>query len=399
MFSTRDHLFLSTALELSKNGKAMVRPNPLVGAVVVKEGKVVAEGFHAAYGGPHAEAVALDKAGKKADGATLYCNFEPCSFSSSDKHNGPCTLKIIEAGVSRVVVGQIDPNRRVRGQGIEQLRKAGIEVEVAPDGPRLCETWYTNARFNTAHSLNRPYVSLKLAQSLDGRIATVTGNSKWITDEKAREEVHLLRAEHDGVLVGIGTVQADDPQLTVRVPISSPSSPVRQPWAVVLDTHAELPVRSSLVRNRADRLILYAAETSASGMIRDRIAALRAKTVTVRRVPAACSGKLSLPHVLDDLKELGLHSVLVEGGGEIATTFLKQNLFDALHVYIAPFLIGGDGKGIDSLGVESISGSLKLERVRTRAIGSQVLVSGFRKGWFKEIKDSLKENIHVYGSC
>ena len=213
MLQKDDRHMLARALDLAARGGAAVAPNPRVGAVITRDDEIVAEGYHAAYGGPHAEAVALERAGSRARGTTLYCNLEPCSYSAPDKHNGACTDLIIAAGVARVVVGQLDPNPRVRGGGVAALRAAGVEVDTPDD---FDDVWYENAAFNTTAALARPFVTLKLAQSLDGKIATATGDSKWITDEEARAEVHALRARHDAVLVGVGTAVADDPRLTVR---------------------------------------------------------------------------------------------------------------------------------------------------------------------------------------
>ena len=407
MLSDQDHLFLSTTLTLSRKGNDAVYPNPRVGAVIVKDGTIVAEGYHPFYGGPHAEALALEAAGPEASGATLYCNLEPCSYTAPEKHNAPCTQKIIAAGVSRVVVGQLDPNRHVRGRGVEQMRNAGIEVEVAPDGPEASRMWYHNARFNTVHSLKRPFVQLKLAQSLDGKIATAGGDSQWISDEAARTEVHRLRAQSDAVLVGIGSALSDDPRLTVRTSPSGPEAPRRQPQAVVLDPRARLPLDSFLIRNRAEQLIVYTlsphALLSFSPQERQecaaRSAALQEAGVQVRPVPTAEDGRLSLPLIMEDLFAHGIQSVLVEGGARVATSLLKQQLFDTLHLYIAPLFIGGDGQGIGPLDVARVSEALQLEQVSPRVIGNQTAVFGFRKGWLEELHRTLREEHYVYGAC
>jgi diaminohydroxyphosphoribosylaminopyrimidine deaminase/5-amino-6-(5-phosphoribosylamino)uracil reductase len=255
MLDSDDHRRLARTLELGARGGRAVAPNPRVGAVITREGRTVAESFHAAYGGPHAEARALAAAGRCAGGATMYCNLEPCSYSAPDKHNGACTDLIIAAGVARVVIGQLDPNPRVRGGGVGTLRAAGVQVDM-PE--RFDQAWYENAAFNTAAALARPFVTLKLAQSLDGRTATVTGDSKWITDELARADAHQLRAAHDAVLIGAGTAAADDPRLTVREAGGGPGA--RQPRAVVLDPAGRLPLDSRLAAERAAELIVVTSD-------------------------------------------------------------------------------------------------------------------------------------------
>ncbi|MDZ7794460.1 MAG: bifunctional diaminohydroxyphosphoribosylaminopyrimidine deaminase/5-amino-6-(5-phosphoribosylamino)uracil reductase RibD [Spirochaetia bacterium] len=406
MFTHQDQLFLSAADSLLKLGGSAVRPNPKVGAVLVREAEIVAEGYHARYGGPHAEALALERAGELARGSTLYCTLEPCSFTAPDKHNEPCTAKIIRADVSRVVIGQLDPNSRVRGRGVEQLRRAGIEVEIAADEELSRSLWYQNARFNTAHALKRPFVRLKLAQSLDGKIATGQGDSKWITDAQARSEVHHLRSDHDAVLVGAGTVHADDPLLNVRLARKDDAVNSKQPKAVVLDALARTPLTSKLVQLRAEDLILCVADETAlaslsyaeSAAFHKRVDKLTAAGVHIRRVPAANKRQLSLIHVLDELYQLKIQSVMVEGGAQVITSFINAGLWDAMNLYIAPILIGGDGRGLGTLHTERISEAVQLERVETRSIGPQAVISGFRSGWFESVSRSVKEELHVYGT-
>lgn len=407
MFTHQDQVFLSAAASLMKLGGSAVRPNPKVGAVIVRDAEIIAEGYHAVYGGPHAEARALQSAGELAEGSTLYCTLEPCSFTAPDKHNEPCTNKIIRAGVGRVVIGQLDPNRRVRGRGVAQLRRAGIEVECAPDEELSRSLWYRNARFNTAHALKRPFVSLKLAQSLDGKIATGQGDSKWITDARARREVHHLRSDHDAVLVGAGTVHADDPLLNVRLAEEDSVVNAEQPKAVVLDALARIPLTSKLVQLRAEDLLLCVADATALSAYSAeqraefdaRIAKLTAAGVHICRVPVEAGRRLSLPHVLEDLYQLQIQSLMVEGGASTATAFVRAGLWDALNLYIAPILIGGDGRGLAGLQVESISEALQLERVETRTIGEQMVIRGFRRGWFESVSRAVEEEMYVYGAC
>ncbi len=439
MLSRMDEELLRRTFELARNGDTVsVKPNPHVGAVIAKDHVSVAESYHAVYGGPHAEARALELAGPRSAGATVYCNLEPCSFHAPDKHNEPCTRKLIDAGVSRVVIAQLDPNPRVRGEGVRQLRKAGISVDIAEDmgaGAAFgaAEAWYTNARFNTYHSLGRPYVTIKLAQSLDGRIAAVSGDSKWISDEDARREVHELRAAHDAVMVGIGTVEADDPRLNVRLERdgggAAPRTVARDggfgvasnggdavsrtvardggrgaaakgagPRAVVIDTHARISGSSVLLQERAEELIVVAAaapssepsESSELSALRsERISSLRRQGATVLEVPAGEIGGVDMSAALRALAGIGVQSVMVEGGAELATTLLRQRLFDALRVYVAPIVIGGDGGAIGALGVRRVADALRLEAVRQEAREGHMLVSGFREGWYRETRSKV----------
>lgn len=401
MVSRLDAEFLAETLDLAEQGGSAVRPNPQVGAVVVKGIRVISRGYHDHYGGPHAEAVALERAGSDARGATVYCNLEPCSYSAPDKHNGPCTAKLIDAGVSRVVIGQLDPNPRVRGRGVQQLREAGIEVDIAPDPAR---SWYANARFNTWHSLGRPFVTVKLAQSLDGRIATRSGDSRWISDMEARREVHALRAGHDAVMVGRATAERDDPQLTVRhgeLPAGH-----SQPRAVVLDTDCRLSPDSFLVRERAEELILVAGAGPTDRELRRRMEALRGAGVEVLEVPRAAApgaetpegsaAGLALSAALKALGEAGIQSVLVEGGAALATNLLREGLFDELRLYIAPILLGGDGVGIGTIGVDHVAEALRLEGVSQESREGHLRILGFREGWLAQTRRTVEEVRHVH---
>ncbi|MFP4613552.1 MAG: bifunctional diaminohydroxyphosphoribosylaminopyrimidine deaminase/5-amino-6-(5-phosphoribosylamino)uracil reductase RibD [Spirochaetaceae bacterium] len=402
MVSDTDNVILSRTLELAARGGAAVRPNPLVGAVLTQTAgeetapRIIATGYHAAYGGPHAEAAALEQAGPAAHGATLYCNLEPCSFRAPEKHNPPCTELIIAAGVSRVVIGQLDPNRRVRGTGVAALRAAGIRVDTATD---FAAGWYLNADFNTRAALDRPFVTLKLASSLDGRIAVPTGDSKWITDSVARAEVHALRADHDAVLIGAGTAAADDPALTVRPENGEP--PRRQPRAVVVDSRAELSPGSRLVRERARELIVFTADpgTDAVGRACGRRAVeLTRHGVTVVTVAPDSRGRLPLRDVLAELHAMGIRRVLVEGGARIATALIAEGLYDAAHLYVAPLFLGGDGSGLGALGLLRVADAPRLEGVTVRGLSGQAVFEGFRSGWLSEVRQSVREAEYVYGA-
>lgn len=419
--------FLAETIPLAEEGRGSVAPNPMVGALVVKDGTVVATGYHQRYGDRHAEAVALDNAGKTAQGATLYCNLEPCSFTADDKHQPPCTRRIIEAGVDTVVIGQLDPNPRVRGDGVRQLEEAGISVLVERNDEPFRRF---NDVFNTVMTARRPFVHLKTAISLDGRIATADGTSRWITDDAARAEVHALRAERDAVLVGVGTVLTDDPLLTVRVgPVRAPSAgtlekpgamdtpaahakrDATQPIPIVLDTHLRTPVDAQLVRRRGHELIIIAAERTtnsadapaATSEFARRRAQLEKCGVTVLTTPADQPTAVDLPAALQLLFSRGIRSILVEGGAAVTTAFLRSGLYDRLTTYIAPIIIGSGIEAVGDLGTPTPTAAPRLTAVSWHTIGDQQVCNGYHPDWFQRTAvapvapvDPVKEETHVH---
>ncbi len=323
---TRDERFMHHALLLAARGRGETNPNPMVGCVVVKDGRVVGEGFHARAGSPHAEALALARAGTRARGATLYVNLEPCAHHG---RTGPCATAVARAGVRRVVAAIVDPNPKVRGRGLRMLKAAGVSVTTGVlAGPART----LNATFLAAAGVSRPWVLLKTAMTLDGRIATASGDSRWVTSLAARREAHALRRDYDGVLVGIETVLADDPMLL-------PQPRTRRPFTrVVLDTRLRLPAGSRLVRSaRGNPVVVVTASASAA-----RRLALEARGVLVLRV-ASRRGRIALGPALRALRRRGVWSLLVEGGGEVLGSFLHERLFDALAIFRAPLLLGGRG--------------------------------------------------------
>lgn len=395
-----DDRWLAQTLELARQGAGTVEPNPRVGAAIVKAGAVVATGFHREYGGLHAEAAALEAAGvghdgrgerhgrdagavsaaaERVRGATLYCNLEPCSYRSPEKHQPPCTEAIIAAGIRRVVIGQHDPNPAVRGRGVMALRDAGIVVDCAGDpGPFLLE----NDRFNTIMALGRPFVHLKAAISLDGRLATAGGDSKWITDEGARASAHEARAGVDAVMVGRGTVSADDPLLTARV---APAGAVqRQPRPVVLDTGAAIRPDSRLVRDRGGELILCVGPDAPA----EKVRALEDRRVTVVNLGDRGTGASTLDPaaILDALWERNIRSVLVEGGARVLTAFLRARLFDRISFYVAPILLGRGREAVEDLSIQAVADAVRFESVRWKRIGDQQLFTGMRAGWQDEVR-------------
>ena len=370
---------MARTLRLAERGRGLVSPNPLVGSVVARDGRVIGEGYHASHGERHAEVAALDACQGQAAGATLYCNLEPCatSYGADDVHpNGkltlPCTHRIIQEGISRVVLATCDPNPHVAGDGVRQLRAAGIDVAI---GPLADNALPLNIAYFTNEVLRRPFVHLKLAQTIDGRIATSTHHSRWITDQRARDHVHRLRAEHDAVLVGSGTARLDDPQLTDR---RAGRDRRPQPWRVVLDTEARLAHHLRLVSDaHVARTIVCASESSAAV---DRATALERRGATVLWVPTAASGGagVDLPAVLEALWRHGVRSVLVEGGQRVFTSFVRVGVFDQLSAFIAPILLGGGVDAIGDLSLTRLADATRLEQFSVAAIGDQAMVTGFR---------------------
>ena len=326
MSRSDDLKWMTRALGLAARGMGETNPNPLVGCVIVKSGRVVGQGFHARAGGPHAERIALGRAGIRARGATLYVTLEPCSHTA--KRTPPCVPDILAAGVRRVVVAMRDPNPAVDGRGLRQLRRAGLRVTV---GVLAGEARRLNERFVVAEREQRPFVLLKAALTLDGRIATATGDSKWITAPRERARARGLRRLHDAVLVGIGTALADDPLLLPAPRLA------RRFYRVILDSRLRLPLSSRLARSARRSGVLVLGHEHP---VRRR--ALEACGVVVR-TDRRRKGSLDLRFVLRALWAEGVRSVLVEGGAEVLGSFLAARLFDQVALFRAPLLLGGRG--------------------------------------------------------
>jgi len=355
-----DEAFMRAALELARKGEGAVNPNPLVGAVVVKDGVVVGRGYHQRYGGPHAEVSALANAGKDASGATMYVTLEPCC------HHGqtlPCTQQIIAAKIRRVVVACRDPNPLVNGKGIAGLREAGIEVT---EGVLEEDARCTNEVFFKFITTGRPYVHLKLATSLDGKIATRTGDSKWITGEAARAEAHCLRRKYSAVLVGVGTVIADDPRLTVRH-VSG-----RNPIRLVLDAEGAIPLAATLLQDGGPITVVT------SAMPEEKEQALHALGAEVLRLPGE-KDRIDLPALLEYLGEKRVDSLLVEGGSTTSASFLEARLIDKVSFLVAPILLGGRDavSAVGGIGAECISNAIPLQHVSVKRLGEDIAIIGY----------------------
>jgi diaminohydroxyphosphoribosylaminopyrimidine deaminase/5-amino-6-(5-phosphoribosylamino)uracil reductase len=346
----RDVQFMAVALRLAARGLGQVWPNPAVGCVVVRDGHVVGRGWTQPGGRPHAEFEALKRAGGQALGATAYVTLEPCAHYGQTP---PCTMALLHAGIRRAVIAAGDPDPRVDGRGIEQLRQAGVEVAV---GLAQAAAERLNAGFFLRVRAGRPLITLKLASSLDGRIATRTGASRWITGEEARQRAHHLRATHDAIMIGSGTALADDPELTCRLPGLERRSPVR----IVLDGRLRLAASSRLVRTAREVPTWVLTRAGADPR---RRAALERCGIEVLPIPTGSDGHVDLASALGALGARGLTRVLVEGGSALAAALLRARLVDRLVWFQAPLLIGGDGvAAVGPLGVAALAECLTLAR-------------------------------------
>ena len=356
-----DTAFMRHALRLAARGLGQVAPNPAVGCVIVsKGGRIAGRGWTQPGGRPHAETEALAQAGAEAKGATVYVTLEPCAHQGKTP---PCTDALVNAQVARVVGAIGDPDPRVAGAGFARLEGAGIAVT---RGLLEKEARALNLGFFTRLTKDRPLVALKIAQSADGYIADAKANSKWITGERARAHGHLLRATHDAILVGIGTVLVDDPALTCRLPGLAGRSPLR----VVLDSHLRLPPDSQLAKTARDHPVVVFTTVAKGG---DALASLGAQ---IERVSADADGKPVIAAVLRALADRGLTRVLVEGGPKASAAFLKQNVVDMIHLYRAPLLIGQGGvPAIAPFGPSDLKSAAKLHLTERLVLGPDVLES------------------------
>jgi diaminohydroxyphosphoribosylaminopyrimidine deaminase/5-amino-6-(5-phosphoribosylamino)uracil reductase len=352
---------MRAALGLARRGLGNVWPNPAVGCVIARDGRVIGRGWTQPGGRPHAETEALARAGAAAQGATAYVTLEPCCHWG---RTPPCADALIAAGISRAVAATEDPDPRVAGGGIARLRQAGIAVETG-----LCEAEAAeiNAGFFQRVRLGRPLVTLKLATSLDGRIATASGESRWITGPAARERAHLLRATHDAVLVGTGTVLADDPQLTCRLPGLERRLPVR----VALDRELRIPLDARLVAEARQTPTWLVAFPSADSQRRQALADAGVEIVVTE---ADAGGRIDLAATLAALGGRGLTRLLVEGGGRLAATLLRAGLVDRLVWLHAPLLLGGDGlPAVAELGLDALAAAPAFERISIEPVGADLL--------------------------
>ena len=359
------------ALELAERGRGRVSPNPLVGAVIVRDGRTIGEGFHAELGGLHAERAALTDCrsrGEDPAGATLFVTLEPCAHSGRQP---PCTEAVLEAGIARVVIASDDPSEKASGRGPGILRDGGVEVE-SLHGEEAALARLLNQPFRKHARTGRPLVTLKMAMSLDGRVATASGDSKWISGEQSRAMVHRWRAESDAVAVGIGTALADDPLLTARE-----AGAFRQPARVVFDSGARLPLDSQLVRTAAETPLIVIAS---GGADRGRIEGLQAAGAEV-----AMTGNRDraerIAAALDDLGRRGITSLLLEGGPTLAGSFAAAAAIDDLRVFVAPLLIGGGRAAVEGEGADSIDAATPALLAEAEKVGDDILIRALLREW------------------
>ncbi len=357
------------ALSLARKGLGTTSPNPMVGAVIVKGQRLLGKGYHRKPGEAHAEIIALEQAGQHARGATLAVNLEPCCHT--DKRTPPCVDAIVRAGVKKVIVAMFDPNPRVNGKGVEALRKAGIDVKV---GMLSDEARRLNEVFVTFQEKKRPFFLMKAAVSLDGKIATKIGESKWISNEESRAYANTLRSVMDGIMVGINTVILDNPLLLPKV-----AKPKRYPVRIVLDSKLRIPLSCELVKTAATykTLIFTLADARA-----DKENRLRSLGVDVVRVAADSDGRIALSEVCAELYRREIMSVLVEGGGELNSSFLKQGLFDKVLLFYGPQFIGGKNAAnlIAGKGIDFLKDAYRLDVVSVKKLKDDICVEAYVHG-------------------
>jgi diaminohydroxyphosphoribosylaminopyrimidine deaminase/5-amino-6-(5-phosphoribosylamino)uracil reductase len=359
-----DEKYIRMALQLAEKARGRTSPNPMVGALVVKGGRIVSRGYHRKAGEPHAEAIALKKAGIKARGATLYVTLEPCSHTN--KRTPPCTPLVLQSKVKRVVVSMTDPNPHVYGGGIRALRKAGIDVVTGvleADAKKLNEAYvkYINT--------GMPFVTLKIAQTLDGKIATASGESKWITGEQARAEGHRLRNSNDAILVGINTVLNDNPSLTTRIPGG------RDPLRVIVDSRLRIPLNAKVITQRSSaKTCIATLDTMPKGKL---VKLLDAGAEIL--LASGREGRVDLKDLMKMLGSFGITSVLIEGGAEVNASALKSGIVDKVVLFIAPKLMMGTDS-LCSIGGKSpvrLNRAVMLHEVTSRFVGSDFMIEGY----------------------
>ncbi len=361
-----DTYYMKTALELAEKGKGWTSPNPMVGAVIVKDGEIAGRGWHEKAGGPHAEVNAIADAAGRTRGATMYVTLEPCNHQGQTP---PCTEAILEAKISRVVCAMEDPNPDVAGGGSAYLASKGIEVQTG-----VCENEARrlNEFFIKFVNTRRPFVILKSAATLDGKIAAKSGDSRWVTGPEAREHVHLLRHWVDAILVGVNTVKSDDPSLTARLENRSTKDPVR----VILDTRLSFPEDARMLTQESSARTVIA---TGGRIDPEKARRLENTGARVLRLPAEDSGVDLLP-LTEELGKMGITSLLVEGGSRVSGSFLMAGLVDKICFFYAPKLLGGDGIPVCSgPGPEMMDSAIPVADINIKYFGNDILVEGYIK--------------------
>lgn len=356
---------MKRALELAKLGEGYTNPNPLVGAVIVKNGKIIGEGYHQKYGENHAEVNAFENSVKSVKDADMYVTLEPCSHYGNTP---PCAHRIVKEGIKRVFIGMRDPNPLVTGRGIEILEKNGIEVKSEILEKEALEL---NEIFIKYITQKKPFIILKTAMTLDGKIATSTGDSKWISNEKSRKFVHQLRHKVSGIMVGIGTVLADNPRLTTRLEDKKGKDPHR----IIVDTEGRISLDSKILNLQSDSKTIIATTKKISSK---KIEELEKKNAEVVITPLK-NNKVNLDYLFDYLAKMGIDSILVEGGSTLNESLLKENLVDKIITFIAPKIIGGsDAKTpVEGQGFKYMKDAVLLKNVTTKFFDEDIMISGY----------------------
>ncbi|MEA1980363.1 MAG: bifunctional diaminohydroxyphosphoribosylaminopyrimidine deaminase/5-amino-6-(5-phosphoribosylamino)uracil reductase RibD [candidate division Zixibacteria bacterium] len=357
-----DAEYMKMAFFQAEKGRGTTRPNPLVGAIIVKQGEIIGKGYHKKAGQPHAEILAINKAGDNAKGSSLFLTLEPCCHTG---RTGPCTDAIIKSGISRVVYAIKDPDPRVNGKGAKILRKAGIDVK---SGVLKKEALKQNDIFFGHNKNNKPYLILKLAQTLDGRIATSNGDSKWISSDLSRKFAHRLRSEVDAVVVGSGTVKADNPSLTVR------NFKGINPYRIVLSDNFDISPKCNLVAKNNDyKTILVGNKKNLDNINKN----IKKNNLIYWGLKSNKSTSVNLHDFLAQAYQFGIKSMLVEGGATLVTSFLKENLIDKCYFITAPKLLGNGLNSISDLKISKISNALKLIDSSVNKSGDDFIISGY----------------------
>jgi len=353
MTNQTDAKFMKIAIRLAKKGGRNVFPNPLVGAIVVKDGEIVGKGYHKYYGGPHAEVYALEQAGTKAAGATLYVSLEPCAHWGKTP---PCVDLLISSKIARVVAASTDPNPKTAGNGFKKLSTAGIKVT---KGTLKNEALKLNQEYFARFKGKSTYCIAKAAMSLDGKICTRTGDSKWISCRRSRELVHKLRSSMDAILVGINTVISDNPYLTSH-------GQGRNPVRVILDPNLRMPLNSNVLNNEAPTVIFTGAKPK------------QFKNTRVQVIQLKYKKHFNLKHVFSILNKMSIYSILIEGGGETIGSAIEADIVDELMFFISPKIVGGrDAKtAVEGLGVSKIADAIALKSMKAKKVGTDILITG-----------------------
>ncbi|WP_047152719.1 bifunctional diaminohydroxyphosphoribosylaminopyrimidine deaminase/5-amino-6-(5-phosphoribosylamino)uracil reductase RibD [Aneurinibacillus tyrosinisolvens] len=365
--------YMQLALQLAEAARGQTSPNPMVGCVIVKDGAIVGLGNHLKAGEPHAEVHALRMAGEKAAGATAYVTLEPCSHYG---RTPPCAEALIKSGVQCVVIAMLDPNPLVAGRGAAMLEEAGIEVIA---GVCSTEAQRLNEVFVKFISTQRPFVTVKTATTLDGKVATISGSSRWITGEQAREEVHRLRHQHDAILVGVNTVLADNPQLTTRLALGG-----RNPVRVIMDSTLRIPLESAVVTDGAAPTWIFTTERA------EIEKQLQLEKKGIRIFSAGSGPSVNILRMLDILGEQSISSLLVEGGSQVNSAFLHAKAIDKIVAYVAPKLIAGQTapSSFGGIGIEQMNDAISLADVQVEQVGQDIKISGY----------PVWGEAHVYGN-